>query len=69
MKKVLIWVGVVLPVMALAAVVAAVTKEMTVPSMCKVCDMKIAEKDRRFSAVVMEGMERSAFDDISCAMM
>lgn len=68
MKKALIWFAAVLPVMALAAVGAAVTKDKPVPTMCKLCDMKIAEKDRKFSAVVMEGMERSAFDDIKCAV-
>lgn len=42
--------------------------EKPAPTECRVCNGKIDVKNRRFSVLIMKGIEASAFDDIGCAI-
>lgn len=55
-----------LVVLLFLAPVAGPAQEST----CRVCNMKITEKYKKFSVVMpkVSGMESSAFDDIGCAI-
>lgn len=47
----------------------AVWAEKHVPNVCRECNGRIEEAGRKFSVVVMKGIEASAFDDIGCALV
>lgn len=43
--------------------------ERQAPIECRQCGSKIEAQNKRFSVLVMKGMEASAFDDIGCAII
>lgn len=50
-------------------VLPAGAAEKPKPTICKQCNMKIADADKKFAVYVMAGIEPTAFNDIGCAVI